>query len=46
MMTEKEHFCAWRDEPPADTYVIHGYPRTRLRRLRIRARSLKQKILA
>ena len=35
-MTEKEHFFAWQDKTEIDTYVIHGYPRTRLRRLRCR----------
>ena len=45
-MTEKEHSFLWQDETEIDTYVLHGYRRTRLRRLNVRVRSLKYKIFA
>ncbi len=45
-MTEKEHAFGWKGESNADTYVLHGYPRTRLRRLHMRVLSLKRKIMS
>ena len=43
-MTEREHFMAWQDKTAIDPYVIHGYPRTRVRRLRTRISALKRKL--
>lgn len=44
-MTEKEHAFGWQGESKTDTYVLHGYARTRLRRLRTRLPWLRRKIM-
>jgi len=44
-MTEKEHAFAWQGEIKTDTFVLHGYPKTRLRRLRSRLPWLRRKIM-